>query len=97
MAIFFINSNKNEKKGDIDTIKEKFSCEATLFITWRESVDMFPNGSSEDTESYFWDSKSLWDPQLCKLNNCNHPHFVFCIIKLSKNVIKMLITRLGKS
>ena len=52
--------------GEIDTINERFSCEATLFITWRENTSILQKCKIEDLEdtSYFWDSKTLWDPQL---------------------------------
>ena len=51
--------------GEIDTINERFSCEATLFITWRESTNILQkhDGGSGDN-SYVWDSNKLWDPQL---------------------------------
>jgi len=47
--------------GEIDTILEKFSCDATLFITWIEDYELFEN---DDPESCEWDTKKLWDPQL---------------------------------
>jgi hypothetical protein len=67
---FFKHPNAKEVKisviftrlGEIDTINEKFSCEATLFITWYESLNVLKkcNNNSGD-ESYYWDSKHLWE------------------------------------
>lgn len=53
--------------GEIDTINERFSCEATLFITWLENTDLFEkeNDALEGTyERLEWDTSKMWDPQL---------------------------------
>jgi hypothetical protein len=50
--------------GEIDTINERFSCEATLFITWRENTNILQKCETQGENSYFWDSNKLWDPQL---------------------------------
>jgi hypothetical protein len=50
--------------GEIDTINERFSCEATLFITWRENTNILQQCETQGENSYFWDSNKLWDPQL---------------------------------
>ncbi len=52
--------------GEIDTINEKFSCEATLFITWIENKQLFEKSYENENGviSYDWDTSKLWDPQL---------------------------------
>ena len=52
--------------GEIDTINERFSCEATLFISWCESINMLVKCYAEnhDDDTYFWDPNNFWDPQL---------------------------------
>ncbi len=51
--------------GEIDTINERFSCEATLFVTWRESINIIKKSDDPNEEEiYYCDVKSLWDPQL---------------------------------
>ena len=52
--------------GEIDTINERLSCEATLFITWSENLNMLKKCDQENSEdnSYYWDPKTFWDPQL---------------------------------
>ena len=50
--------------GEINTILEKFSCEATLFITWFENSELFENYDPGTCE---WNTKKLWDPQLVLL------------------------------
>lgn len=52
--------------GEIDTINERFSCEATLFISWEESIEMLKKCDSENSQddTYYWDPKNFWDPQL---------------------------------
>ena len=52
--------------GEIDTINERFSCEATLFITGSENLNMLKKCDQENSEdnSYYWDPKTFWDPQL---------------------------------
>ncbi|CAF0938693.1 unnamed protein product [Brachionus calyciflorus] len=47
--------------AEIDTINERFSCEATLFITWCETSNIIKN---IDDEMCYLDPKQLWDPQL---------------------------------
>jgi hypothetical protein len=64
-----------KNKGEIDTIKENFSCEATLFVTWRENVEMFENCYIQESNTYTWDSKNLWDPQLCNQKTTFIPNF----------------------
>ncbi len=52
--------------GEIDTINERFSCEATLFISWCESINMLKKciADNHDDDTYFWDPENFWDPQL---------------------------------
>lgn len=50
--------------GEIDTINERFACEATLFITWAESIDMLKEVDDGVDDTYYWDSENFWDPQL---------------------------------
>ncbi len=52
--------------GEIDTINERFSCEATLFISWCESINMLKkcNAENHDDDTYFWNPENFWDPQL---------------------------------
>ena len=63
LSLFFVLI-KYSTLGEIDTINEKFSCDATLFITWRENADVLKKCDTDDDNSYYWDSKNLWDPQL---------------------------------
>jgi hypothetical protein len=74
-AIFNNAKNPNAKEvrvsviftrlGEIDTINERFSCEATLFITWRESVDLVKKSQDPNEDDvYYCDMRNLWDPQL---------------------------------
>ena len=49
--------------NEIDTMNEKFSCEASIFASW---VD-YPNDlvkSQDEEDAYFWDPENHWDPQL---------------------------------
>lgn len=46
--------------GEIDTINERFSCEATLFFTWSEPITC----SAQIEDDYKWKSKDFWDPQI---------------------------------
>lgn len=57
--------------GEIDTINERFSCEATLFITWIENTQLFEKSTENDNSggTYEWDTSKLWDPQLVRLLN----------------------------
>jgi hypothetical protein len=51
--------------GEIDTINERFSCEATLFITWIESLkEKSQEFIHEITQTNNLESKLFWDPQL---------------------------------
>jgi hypothetical protein len=51
--------------GEIDTINERFSCEATLFITWRENIDLVKKSEDPNEEDvYYCDMRNVWDPQL---------------------------------
>ena len=46
---------------EIDTINEKFSCEATLFASWVEILSSLNKG---DSDVFYFDPDSQWDPQL---------------------------------
>lgn len=46
--------------GEIDTINERFSCEATLFFTWYEPIAC----AEKINDSYSWNLKDFWDPQI---------------------------------
>lgn len=50
--------------GEIDTINEKFSCEATLFITWSEKLTELNENYHLDGSATNVNSKLFWDPQL---------------------------------
>ena len=71
-TLFLKNLNAKEVKisviftriGEIDTVNERFSCDATLFIKWKENTNILQKCNANDIHdnSYFWDSKKLWDP-----------------------------------
>lgn len=46
---------------EIDTINEKFSCEATLFASWIENLSSLSKG---DSDVLYFDPDSQWDPHL---------------------------------
>lgn len=50
--------------GEIDTINEKFSCEATLFITWTENLSEKDEDFKREINNNNVNSKLFWDPQL---------------------------------
>lgn len=43
--------------GEIDTMNEKFSCEATIFASWLDDIDSLQK-SNDDQDSYYWDPVS---------------------------------------
>jgi hypothetical protein len=47
--------------GEIDTINERFACEATLFVTWCEDIDILEKNEFDiQNDDYIWDPKMLW-------------------------------------
>ena len=83
--------------GEIDTINERFSCEATLLISWNEGIDMLKQVEDGVDDTYYWDSQSFWDPQLYIDSKNDH-----LIIKIGSNLIclfrliKMLLVKSKK-
>jgi hypothetical protein len=49
--------------NEVDTMNEKFSCEATIFASWIDYADDLQK-SVDDEDAYFWDHENHWDPQL---------------------------------
>lgn len=49
---------------NVDTINERFACEATLFISWDEHISIFKQVENGDGDTYHWDPENFWDPQL---------------------------------
>lgn len=50
--------------GEINTLKEIFSCEATLFISWRESNHLPYNFNIDAASRQSFDPDDFWNPQL---------------------------------
>ncbi len=48
--------------GEINTLKEIFSCEALLFVSWREPIHV--TTKSFDYNSTSQEPKDFWNPQL---------------------------------
>ena len=49
--------------NEIDTMNEKFSCEATIFASWMDSMNELKKSVDEEG-TYVWDPENHWDPQL---------------------------------
>ena len=68
----FENSSPKEVKfncsitriGDIENLHERFSCEAILYISWKEDINILQKLKRDDIENNNFDVKSFWDPQL---------------------------------
>ena len=85
--------------GEIDTINERFSCEATLFISWQENIEMLKKCDSENSEddTYYWDPKNFWDPQLYIDSNFNTLRILMSNLSINfKFLFKMQSERLKK-
>jgi hypothetical protein len=62
--------------NEIDTVNEKFMCEATIYATWYEDIqglNVYSDGIANDGQQtkslddanklYCWNPNNLWDPQ----------------------------------